>query len=71
MFNVGDQVRISSLSGDYLPKDLLGKGGRVTVIASTPNGLKQWCRVQFSESMFDYEDLGSWVLELDQSSLCT
>ena len=69
MFNVGDQVRISSLKGDYLPKILTGKAGRITVVSATPNGLKQWCRVQFSESMFDYEDLGSWVLELDQATL--
>ena len=69
MFSVGDQVKISFLRGSYLSKTLLGKGGRITIVSSTPNGLRQWCRVQFSESMFDYEDLGSWVLDLDQATL--
>ena len=68
MFRVGDQVKIASLKGSYLPKSLVGKAGKVVIVTSTPSGLKQWCRVQFSESMLDYEDLGSWALEINQEA---
>ena len=66
MFSVGDQVKISSLKGSYLPETFVGKAGKVVIVNSTPSGSKQWCRVQFSESILDYEDLGSWALEIDQ-----
>jgi len=69
MFNVGDQVKVASLKGSHLPKSLVGKDGEVVIVTSVPNGSKQWCRVQFSERMFDYEDLGSWSLEINKESL--
>ena len=62
-FKVGDQVKIFALKGSRLSKTYIGKRGKIIIVMATPNGSKQWCRVQFSENTFDYQDVGSWILE--------
>ena len=65
IFEVGDQVKIYDLKGSNLPKDIIGKVGKVIIVMNNISCTKQWCRVQFSDNTFDYEDVGSWSLKRD------
>jgi len=62
MFRTGDKVRIKPTHKKELRTRYRKDTG--TVIIEQCANKKQWCRVQFSDSMLDYEDYGSWRLEL-------
>ena len=61
-FKLGDKVRLKQTQEQSL-SDRYREGIGVVVIVQQTR-IKQWCRVQFSGSMLDYEDYGSWRLEL-------
>ena len=60
-FKLGDRVRIKAKHKKELRTRY--KEGVGTVVICQQTKTRQWCRVQYSESMFDYEDIGSWRLE--------
>jgi hypothetical protein len=63
MFKVGDKVRIKPSQKNCVKKEYRSKQGKVTHFIGT-NSTKQHCRVNFGKGIFDYEDVGSWRLEL-------
>jgi hypothetical protein len=62
IFKAGDKVRIKPGQRKELKARYRKDAG--TVIIEQCTNRKQWCRVQFGNSTLDYEDYGSWRLEL-------
>ena len=62
MFRLGDKVRIKLEHKKEWIGHNCDRVGTITIVQETSE--KQWCRVQFSGSMLDYEDVGAWRLEL-------
>tara|TARA_R110002110_G_scaffold331989_2_gene543028 strand:- start:51 stop:245 length:195 start_codon:yes stop_codon:yes gene_type:complete len=62
MFQLGDKVCVKAEHKKELFDRYRADIG--TVVIEQHTKAKQWCRVQFSNSMLDYEDYGSWRLKL-------
>ena len=63
-FQVGDKVRVkTSSSSEWILKERKNNVGEIVNILSNLSKTRQWCRVKFGASMFDYEDVGAWQLE--------
>ena len=62
MFKPGDKVHIKSKYKHQLFTRSATRVGTVIGVQRTKE--KQWCRVRFSKSVYDYDDLGSWKLQL-------
>ena len=66
VFKVGDKVVLKPAYKRELKerwRDTVG-----TVVCVHLNSNSQFCRVSYSESMFDYEDFGAWRLVLVESN---
>jgi hypothetical protein len=59
MFKVGDRVRIKP---EY-KRELSTKATSGTIVGFQKTKSNQWYRVQFSNSVYDYEDYAVWRLE--------
>jgi hypothetical protein len=59
MFKVGDRVRIKP---EY-KRESYNNVASGTIVGFQKTKSNQWCRVQFSNSVYDYEDYAAWRLE--------
>jgi len=62
IFKLGDKVHVKSKYNKQLAARHRTKVGTVIGVQCTKE--KQWCRVRFSKSVYDYDDVGSWKLQL-------
>ena len=61
MYRVGDKVKVKD--APWLKEEFKKKVGTIELVVQA-NDTKQYCRVSFGSSIFDYEDLSSLRLEL-------
>jgi len=61
-FKLGDKVRLKPTLEEELGSRFRNTIG--TVVGIQDYTSKQYCRVSFSDSIFDYDDFGAWRLWL-------